>query len=126
MVQVSHEVPQGRLLVEGYGGGGFVAGGARHRGSILVFRDRVQSWPVTAASEISETALRPLVQASNELEILLIGGGERSFALPPGLRQVLRDHGLGVEAMATAAACRSFNVLVMEGRAAAAALVAVD
>ncbi len=126
MVEIVEGGPRGRVLIGGYGGGGFEVGGARHRGSILILRDRVQPWPVMTASEIDETALQPILQGSDGLEILLIGGGERGLALPPGLRRTLRDHGLGVEAMATAAACRSFNVLVMEGRAAAAALVAVD
>lgn len=126
MVEIVEGGPRGRALIEGYGGGGFVVGGTRHSGSILILPDRVQPWPVDSAPEIDAAALQPVLGAATGLEILLIGGGERSFALLPGLRQVLRDHGLGVEAMATAAACRSFNVLVMEGRAAAAALVAVD
>ena len=126
MVGVVEGGPQGRALIEGYGGGGFVVGGPRHSGSLLILPDRVQPWPVDSVPEIDAAALQPVFGAATGLEILLIGGGERSFALLPGLRQVLRDHGLGVEAMATAAACRSFNVLVMEGRAAAAALVAVD
>ena len=126
MVEIVEGGPRGRALIEGYGGGGFEVGGTRHRGSILILPDRVQPWPVESAPEIDEAALQPVLGAATSLEILLIGGGERGLALPPGLRQVLRDNGLGVEAMATAAACRSFNVLVMEGRAAAAALVAVD
>ena len=39
---------------------------------------------------------------------------------------VLRDQGLGVDVMATPAACRTFNILVMEQRAFAAALIAVE
>ena len=70
--------------------------------------------------------MQPLLEAAERPEILLIGSGERGFALPARLRQVLRDRGLGVDVMATPAACRTFNVLVMERRAAAAALVAVD
>lgn len=126
MVQVSHEVPEGRLLIEGYGGGHFEVSGTRYEGSILVLQGRVEAWPVAAAGEITAESLQPLLAAARELEVLLIGCGPKTLLLPPPLRQALREHGLGVDAMATAAACRTFNVLMMEGRAAAAALIAVD
>ncbi len=126
MVEIFQGGPEGRLLVGGYGGGGFEVGGLRHRGSILILQDRVLDWPVRSASEIDEAALQPILEAAGDLEILLIGSGDRVALLPAGLRQVLRDGGLGVDVMATSAACRTFNVLMMEQRAAAAALVAVD
>ncbi len=126
MVEIVEGGPQGRLLVEGYGAGGFELGGVRHRGSILILQNRVQAWPISDASEIDEGALQPILEAAGSLEILLIGGGGRGLALPANLRQVLRDHGLRVDVMTTPAACRTFNVLVMEQRAVAAALIAVD
>ena len=126
MVKIVEGGPQGRLLVEGYGGGGFELGGVRHRGSILVLQDRVLAWSVNIASEIDEAALHPVLEAASTLEVLLIGSGGRGIALGPDLRQVLRDHGLGVDVMATPAACRTFNILVMEQRAFAAALIAVE
>ena len=126
MVEIVEGGPKDRLLVEGYGGGGFEVGGIRHRGSILILQDRVLPWPVTAAAEIGEAALRPLLEAPDTPEILLIGSGDRGVILPAGPRQMLRDGGLGVDVMATPAACRTFNILVMERRAVAAALVAVD
>ena len=126
MVEIVEGGPQDRLLVDGQGGGGFEVGGARHRGSILILQDRVLSWPVAATSEIDEAALQPVLEASGALEILLIGSGDRIVLLAPGLRQALRDHVLGVDVMATPAACRTFNVMVMEQRAVAAALIAVE
>ncbi len=126
MVEVIEGGPRDRLLVEGYGSGGFEVGGIRHGGSILILQDRVLDWPVKSASEIDEAALQPILDAAGSLEVLLIGSGNRVVLLPSGLRQALRDRGLGVDVMATAAACRTFNILMMEQRAAAAALVAVD
>ena len=118
--------PKGRLLIEGYGGGGFEVAGARHDGSILILPDRVLPWAVTAATEIDQAALRPLLDATAKLELLLIGSGAQGVALPAELRQVLRDRGLGLDVMATPAACRTFNILMMEHRAAAAALIAIS
>ena len=119
--------PKGRLLIEGYGGGGFEVAGARNGGSILILPDRVLPWPITAAAEIDQAALGPLLDAAAaKLELLLIGSGARSVAPPAELRQALRDRGLGLDVMAIPAACRTFNILMMEHRAAAAALIAIS
>ena len=50
-----------------------------------------------------------------------------NFILPPEeLRTGLKEHGIVLEWMDTAAACRTYNVLAIEERAVAAALVAVE
>ena len=126
MVELSQGGPPGRLLIEGYGGGGFEVGGTDHRGSILVLPDRVLPWPVTEAGAISLESLQPLIAAAAGLEVLLVGCGERAVLLPAALREGLRGHGFGVDAMATGPACRTFNVLQMEARAVAAALISVE
>ena len=117
--------PAGRQAIEGYGGGGFRIGGRLYRGSVLVLPDRVLPWPVTEPGAISLDSLQPLVAAAADLEVLLVGCGERAVLLTPPLREALRGLGLGVDAMATGPACRTFNVLQMEARAVAAALIAV-
>ena len=126
MVELSQGGAPGRLLIEGYGGGGFEVGGRDYRGSILVLPDGVHAWPVTEPGAISLESLAPLLAAASGLEVLLVGCGERAVLLPPALREALRGHGLGVDTMATGPACRTFNVLQMEARAVAAALIAVE
>lgn len=59
------------------------------------------------------------------MEFLLLGSGARMQLLPKALRQGLRDAGLVVEVMDTGAACRTYNVLLAEGRRVGAALLPV-
>ena len=120
------EIMEHKRPYEGYGGGGFEVSGQDHRGSVLVLPDRVLPWPVAEAGAISLESLQPLVAAAANLEVLLVGCGERAVLLPRPLREALRGRGLGVDAMATGPACRTFNVLQLEARAVAAALIAVD
>ena len=56
-------------------------------------------------------------------EILLIGCGPRMQMLPPGLRQALKAIGVVAEPMDTGAACRTYDILISEGRRVAAALL---
>lgn len=56
-------------------------------------------------------------------EVLLLGTGEQPAFLPVDLYGELINHGIGVEVMHTAAACRTYNALTSENRLVAAALV---
>ena len=50
------------------------------------------------------------------LEVLIIGSGEKHQLFPPNWRNKLGHLSLGIESMSTPAACRTFNVLALEGR----------
>ena len=114
-----------RQLVQGYGAGGFMVSGIRHQGSLLVFPDRVLPWPVTAPGELDLASLEPVRAASPAPDILVIGLGPTFSLFPPPLRRAIREWGIVVEAMATPAACRTYNVLLAEERRVAAALIAM-
>ncbi len=120
-------VPEGRQIIEGYGNGGFRIGGTVHAGSILVFPDRSESWPVASFEAMTLAALAPVIEAgrSGAVELLLLGCGNRLAPVPPPIRAALKEAGVAVEPMDTGAACRTYNVLMAEGRRVAAALIAV-
>ena len=112
-------------VVQGYRPGGFTVSGIAHAGSILVLPDRVLAWPVTAPDEIDEAGLEALRAAVPMPDLLVVGMGPGFALFPPALRQAIRAWGPVVEAMATPAACRTYNVLLAEERRVAAALIAM-
>jgi uncharacterized protein len=59
------------------------------------------------------------------VDLLLFGQGRRMALISPALRQGIRAVGIVVEPMDTGAACRTYNVLMAEGRRVAAALIPV-
>ena len=67
----------------------------------------------------------PVRAASPPVDILLVGTGAKFLPVPPALRQAVRAWGVAVEGMGTAAACRTYNVLLAEERRVAAALIAL-
>lgn len=113
-------------IVEAYGNGGFRIGGVARTGSVMVLPARVEPWPVAEVGDITAESLRTVVEAEPRVELLLIGCGPRLALLPPALRSHLRARGIGLETMDTGAACRTYNVLVAEGRRVAAALIAIS
>jgi uncharacterized protein len=120
-------IPAGRQIVESYGDGRFRVSGQSLTGSVLVFPDHTLTWPLASIGELDEASLAEVIQAGRDgaVDLLLIGCGARMAMVPGALRRVLREAGVVVEAMDTGAACRTYNVLMAEGRRVCAALIAV-
>ena len=109
----------GRQVIERHGPSGFCVSGTVYLGAVLVFPDRTLLWEAAA---MSEAGLAPVV-AHGGVELLLLGLGRQMAPVAPALRLALKTHGIAVEAMATGAACRTYNVLLAEDRRVAAALL---
>jgi uncharacterized protein len=124
-MDVTPMVPEGRRIIEGYRPGGFTISGAAHEGSLIVLPEATFPWPVAEAAAITEASLAPVLGADPRVEVLLVGTGAAGVFLPPALRAALRQAGVVAEAMSTGAACRTYNVLLAEGRRVAAALIAI-
>lgn len=107
------------LPVDGYGPGFFRVGGKVHRGPLLILPEAgVLPW-----RGYEDTAL--VLAEARRLDVLFVGTGAEMAFLPAGFRAVTEDAGLGVEPMPTPAACRTFNVLLSEGRRVGLALIPV-
>lgn len=105
--------------VDSYGPGFFRIAGAVHAGPLLIL-------PVTGLTPwtgLSDAA--PLLAAADRIDVLFIGMGAEIAPLDASLRAALETAGIGVEIMATPPACRTYNVLLAEGRRIGAALLPV-
>ncbi len=115
----------GRHLIDAYGNGGFRFAEMSHRGSILALPSGVRAWEVASPAQFSVAAFAPVLAEAAEIDVLLIGTGREPAGLPEELRSRLKDAGIGVDAMQTGAAARTYNILLAENRKVAAALMAV-
>ncbi|MEM6890224.1 MAG: Mth938-like domain-containing protein [Pseudomonadota bacterium] len=104
--------------VEGYGPGFFRIGGEVFRGPVIAGPAGTRRW--AGYEEVD-----PLLALAGETDVLFVGTGAEIAHLPEGLRSCLEAAGLGVEVMASPAACRTYNVLLSEGRRIALALLPV-
>ena len=115
--------PRDAITIDSYLPGGFRIAGEVHEGPLLVFPDRVVAWTVRDIAEITLESLAPVAEAEPPVEVLLVGCGGQIALLPMAVRTGLRSAGVGVDAMTTDAACRTYNMLLTEERRVAAALI---
>jgi uncharacterized protein len=115
----------GRAPIDAYGNGGFRFAEMSHRGSILCVPSGIHGWEPADPAALAEADFDRILAEAQDIELLLVGTGVELKALPKAAREALRAAGLTVEAMSTGAAVRTYNVLLAEDRAVAAALVAV-
>lgn len=121
-MKIEREQAQGRNLFTGYGEGYVEVNRARHTTSLVVTGERlVTDWPLARVDDLAADHLAAIVELAPE--IVLLGTG-RTFTFPdPARLAPLYKAGIGVEVMDTAAACRTYNILLGEGRNVLAALV---
>ena len=111
-------------IIRSYGTGEFLVGDQRYHASVVLAGDVLRTDLLPSGFELMDDShLDALCGLGTDL--LLIGSGARPRFLPQPLLGRVLARGIGCEVMTTAAACRSYNVLVSEGRSVAAALFVI-
>ena len=112
-------------VINSYGKGGFRVAKKSVIGSQFILQRQTMDWPVKTERDISADDLLSRLQ-DTDIDLLVLGLGVRPQSHLPDIASALRDKGIKLEVMSTAAACRTWNVLLTEGRIAAVGLLAVD
>jgi uncharacterized protein len=106
------------LPIDGYGPGFFRIGGKAYQGAVIVAPDGISLW----AGLGDQAALTAL---AGRIDVLFLGLGRSIGHAAPDLRTSIEGLGIGLEAMDSPAAARSYNICLSEGRRVAAALIPV-
>jgi len=118
-------MPSGQNVIRSYARGQVTINREIYRTSVLVSPERiVADWPPQSFVALAPAHFEPV--AALAPEIVLIGTGARLRFPPPGLVEPLARAGIGFEIMDTGAACRTYNVLMAEGRRVVAALLMIE
>ena len=109
-------------VVQGFTERGFSVDGGIYEG-LLLTPERADGWTAPAIAELSLDDLQPLLALDPQPEFLIIGTGPAMAFPPRALVRALEERGIGVEAMDSRAAARTWGMLRGEGRWIAAALM---
>ncbi|WP_299863035.1 Mth938-like domain-containing protein [uncultured Hoeflea sp.] len=115
----------GRSGIDAYGNGGFRFADMSHRGSILCLPSGIYGWDASEDQPLEAGLFDRVLAETGDIEFLLVGTGMSIRPLPAELKTALRAANVSSDPMSTGAAVRTFNVMLAESRAVAAALIAV-
>jgi len=110
------------LLIRGYGDGVITIGNQQFARSLILTRDSLMAdWRPQHVAELLHDDFVPILEIRPE--VLVLGTGKALTFPSPALTARLLQLGIGVEIMDTAAACRTYNILLSEQRNVVAALL---
>jgi uncharacterized protein len=110
-------------MIRSYQAGTITIGQQEISRSVLLSASECSDWPPSQFDQLQAEHFISLIDREPEMVILGTGATQR-FPHPNVLRPLL-EHGIGVEVMDTGAACRTYNVVVAEGRRVIAALLMI-
>jgi uncharacterized protein len=123
-MDVTPLIHKDRQVIQSYAPGQFKVSDTVFSGPVIVMPDRTVSWDVLPEfSSLDLESFKLLEDISNDIDLVLVGCGSSMQLIPNEIKYTLADFSLTLESMDTGAACRTYNVLMAEGRRVAAAML---
>jgi uncharacterized protein len=118
---------EGQNLITGYTDDSIAINHRQYSSNLIVLPDTLITDWVSASkialtiNNLTENDFERIV--SLQPEVVLLGTGKTHRFLHPRTSALLISQGISLECMSTSAACRTYNILMSEGRKVAAALL---
>lgn len=111
-------------IIQSYAAGVFRISGISYEHAVLVSPTEISEWKdVPEFQNLTLDHFAPLIERADEIDVLLLGAGSSMIFMDLALKNALSAKGLPIDVMDTGAACRTYNVLMAEGRRVVAALL---
>ncbi len=123
-MKIQLETGGSQNIIRAYGPGQVTVNREVYTTSLIVTPDHIQDWPPRTFTELSGMHFEAIT--SLEPEVVILGTGHRQHFPKPDVVQALARANIGLEVMDTGAACRTYNILMGEGRRVAAALLMIE
>jgi uncharacterized protein len=120
-MQLNLEPQHGSYQIRSYQPGAVIINDKTYTQSVIVSATELFDWQPQSLSELTSEHLQVILERKPQLFIL--GTGEKQIFPPTATIAILINNKIGVEVMDTGAACRTFNVLIAEGRKVMAGLL---
>lgn len=121
-MKFSEDNPGEGFVITAYDSGSIRIAGNDYTSSLIVCADRlIDDWPLARIGDLGEEHFAAIIEL--EPELVLLGTGNRLVFPPVQVYAGLIQCNIGVEIMNTPAACRTYNVLIAEGRKVTAGLI---
>jgi len=126
-MDVTPLIREGQQIIQSYAAGTFRVSGISYTDAVIVSPTQTRIWngaPETL-DQLTPEHFNVLVSEAQDIDVVLFGTGAQMQFISPKLKQELSTKGLPLDVMDTGAACRTYNVLMAEGRRVVAVLMPV-
>jgi len=123
-MKIHLESGAGQHLIRAYAPGVITINDTAHHRSLIVTPERVLEWPPESFDDLLAVHFESI--AAMQPEVAILGTGARLKFPAPRLIRALVEANIGLEVMDTGAACRTYNILMSDGRRVAAALLMIE
>ena len=124
-MKIHLETGSGHNLINEYGPGQITINQQIYRRSLVVTPEAIiPDWPPAAFEDLTNKHFETI--AALKPEVVILGTGARLRFPQPGCHRALIEAGIGLEVMDTGAACRTYNILMSDGRRVVAALLMIE
>ena len=123
-MDVTPLIAEGQQIIQSYAAGVFRISGVTYESGIFVYPHKTVEWQApNLFSDLTIEHFQELIDDADNIDVILLGVGNQMKLFNPALKQELSEKGLALDVMDTGAACRTYNVLMAEGRRVVAALL---
>ena len=121
-MDITQDFAEAKFIITGYKPGCVLINHEPHQQSFIIRPESLEAlWEVTNISQLNETNLASVL--NHPPEIMIIGTGETLVLPDPEIIALFAQHHVGLETMNTNAACRTYCILIAEGRKACAGII---
>ena len=121
-MELNLDTGEGHYQIRAYGKGFIQVNEQKIQHSLIVTPNQlIDPWPPRSLAELNAEHLQSILGLNPS--IVLLGSGEVLAFPDPALLNVFYQQKIGIEVMNNGAACRTYSVLMSEGRKVAAALL---
>jgi len=121
-MKFSEEIAANSHIIQSYNDREIIIDGRAFSSSFIVSKDSLlENWPVAEISQLEPAHLLSMLDMSPE--VILIGTGQKLIFPTPQSYATVINQGIGIEFMDSGAACRTYNILVSEGRKVVAGII---
>ncbi len=121
-MDITEDFADAKFIITGYEPGKVLINHKAYQQSLIISPESlVHPWKVTDVLHLNEDTLVSILE--DQPEIMIIGTGEALILPEPKIIALFAQHQIGLETMNTSAACRTYGILIAEGRKAAAGII---
>jgi uncharacterized protein len=124
-MDITPQIPKNKNNITSYGPEGFKINQTIYKNSLILSPDKLLKIEIKNPEEINLDILKQILTA--ESEVLLIGTGAKHLRLPENIRHQIKNSFplISIDEMSSAAACRTYNILITEDRNVVAVLMMI-